>query len=451
MVRTQLPIVVMALSTVSAVSAAEFDTSPEAVREYVGNYRVSPNHQFGIDPFVMDDGTKVLLISDYTSGVVRRLFPVTESEFVMGPGFNTASPPESMVRLVKDARGAVSGLAIRNADGTQRLAGRVALRREEISFEGAQARLSGTLIVPPAKGPHPAIILLHGSGPLTRYSFGPYPHFFSSLGFAVLIYDKRGTGQSTGVRTDASTGAAMTSARYPDELAEDALAAMHMLQSRSDIDPRRIGFWGSSEGGMLATQVAARSKDVAFAINSSGYMEPLWQTLEYQVGAILRANGAPEPAIAKQAEFVDLWLRVARTGEGWEDFHVAQESIVKEEGYWIFQSRGPFTSLEQLRWDWDNALTFDPRLALTQVHCPVLGVFGERDVATPAARTVENMRSALAEAGNRDVTLRIFPNAGHSLGELPDQKRMAPGVFDTLRSWLLDRVQPRAAAQSADD
>lgn len=445
MARTLLLIVAMALGAVSVTSAAEIDTSPEAARGYIGNYRVAPDHQLGIDPFVMDDGTQALLISDYTSGVVRRLFPVAESEFAMGPGFNTASPPQMMVRLVKDARGAVSGLSIRNADGTQRLAGRVALRREEVTFGGAQARLSGTLIVPPAKGPRPAIILLHGSGPLTRYSFGPYPHFFSSLGFAVLIYDKRGTGQSTGVRTDASTGAAMTSARYPDELADDALAAMRLLMGRQDIDSQRIGFWGSSEGGMLATQVAARSKDVAFAINSSGYMEPLWQTLEYQVGAILRASATPEPAIAKQAGFVDLWLRVARTGEGWEDFRVAQDNIVKSEGYWIFQSRGPFTSIEQLRWDWSNALTFDPRVALKQVRCPVLGVFGERDVATPAARTAENMRNALAEAGNTDVTLRIFPNAGHSLGELPDRKRMAPGVFDTLRSWLLERMQPKDA------
>jgi hypothetical protein len=50
-------------------------------------------------------------------------------------------------------------------------------------------------------------MLLLGSGPLTRYSFGPCPHFFTSLGFAVLIYDKRGTGASTGVRLDASTEA----------------------------------------------------------------------------------------------------------------------------------------------------------------------------------------------------------------------------------------------------
>ena len=258
----------------------------------------------------------------------------------------------------------------------------------------------------------------------------------------MLIYDKRGTGSSTGVRMDASTGAAMTNSRYPDDLAADALAAMRLLQQREDIDPQRIGFWGSSEGGMLATQVAARSEDVAFAINSSGFMEPLWKTLQYQVGAILGAAGVAQATIEKESAFVDLWLRVARTGEGWAKFSKAQQDIVESDGSWIFQSRGPFTSLEQLRWDWDHILTFDPTVALRQVQCPVLAVFGELDPLTPATRTAENMRRVLTQAGHKDFTARIFPRAGHSLSELPERNRMAPGVFETLGSWLRTRVQP---------
>jgi pimeloyl-ACP methyl ester carboxylesterase len=193
---------------------------------------------------------------------------------------------------------------------------------------------------------------------------------------------------------------------------------------------------------MLATQVAARSKEVAFAINSSGFMEPLWKTLEYQVGAILGAAGAPQAKIERQSEFVKLWLRVARTGEHWPEFRDAQARIIEADGSWIFQSRGPFTTLEQLRWDWDHILSFDPTVALQEVQCPVLGVFGELDVATPAARTAENMRRAFTQAGHKDFTARIFPKAGHSLGELPERNRMAPGVFETLRSWLLGRVHP---------
>jgi dipeptidyl aminopeptidase/acylaminoacyl peptidase len=81
----------------------------------------------------------------------------------------------------------------------------------------------------------------------------------------------------------ASTGAQapLPAAYYPDDLANDALAVFRFLQRRPEINPKEIGFWGSSEGGMLATQVAARNKEVAFAINSSGFMGPFWETLFY--------------------------------------------------------------------------------------------------------------------------------------------------------------------------
>jgi pimeloyl-ACP methyl ester carboxylesterase len=191
---------------------------------------------------------------------------------------------------------------------------------------------------------------------------------------------------------------------------------------------------------MLATYVASRSKEVAFAINSSGFMEPLWQTLHWQVGAILGAAGKPAADIEKEQAFVDLWLRVARTGQGWEEFKNRENEMVASNGSWIFQSRGPFTSLDQLRWDWDHVLTFDPLPALGRVTCPVLGVFGELDTATPAKRTAENMRRVLTQAGHTDFTIKVFPNAGHSLSELPSKSRMAPGLFETLRSWLHEHV-----------
>ncbi|MET0533082.1 MAG: alpha/beta fold hydrolase [Steroidobacter sp.] len=429
----------LGLVWLTSVNAA--DENVGTFQRYAGLYRVSGDHMIGVDPFIMDDGTNAMLISDYSSGVVRRLFPAENDEFVMGAEFNSATPVELTARFVLDPLGNVKGMSFRQADGKEQVAERVPLNKEEVTFQGVDARLNGTLILPPAKRPRPAIILLHGSGPLTRYSFGPYPHFFSSLGMAVLIYDKRGTGKSTGVRMDASTGTAMREARYPDELAGDALAAMRLLEQRDDIDPKRIGFWGSSEGGMLATQVAARSKNVAFAINSSGFMEPLWQTLRYQVGAIRGSAGVPEADIARETTFIDLWLRVARTGEGWEEFRKAEQELIAAQGSWIFRSRGPFTSLEQLRWDWDHILSFDPTLALANVKCPVLGVFGELDVLTPAARTAENMRLAFEKAGHKDFTFKIFPSAGHSLGEQPARRRMAPGVFDTLRDWLRARVQ----------
>ena len=432
------------------VFAAESTAVPNVDEAYFGNYRIDDNHLMGIDRFIMDNGEAVALISDYASGDVRRLFPVNETEFAMGPGFNTASPAELIVRFATDARGATTGMRLRRADGTETFAARVPLHKEEVLFEQADAKLAGTLILPATKGPHPAIILLHGSGPLTRYKYGPWPHFFSSLGLAVLIYDKRGSGASTGWRMDASTANVMKSANYPDDLAKDAIAALRFLQKRKDIDPKRIGVWGTSEGGMLATQVAARSRDVAFAINSSGFMEPLSETFRYQVGAILRDAGTSSAGIERQTAFVDLWLRVARTGQGFDEFKKREEEIIQTDGQWIFQSRGRYTSLKEIRWDWDHVLSFNPLPALEKVTCPVLGLFGELDPLTPAERAGNNLRQALIKGGNRDVTIKIFPKAGHSLSELPSKSRMAPEVFQTLRSWIFERAHLDSSGNSKE-
>ncbi len=79
----------------------------------------------------------------------------------------------------------------------------------------------------------------------------------------------------------------------------------------------------------------------------SGFMEPLWETLNYQVEAILRDTKTPEDVIQRQLDFVDLWLEVARTGKGWEEFKKQEAELIKKDGFSFFQSRGEYQSLEQ--------------------------------------------------------------------------------------------------------
>ena len=406
---------------------------------YRGLYEVAPDHLVGIDAFINDDGNPTMLYSDYQSGIVRRLFPGSDGEFVVGPNFNVPAPVELAVTFLRGDSDSVTGIRLRPTGAAQSTATRIALAREEVAFQNGDAELSGSLIVPDGNGPRPAIVLLHGSGPLTRYSFGPYPQFFASLGFAVLIYDKRGTGASSGTRVDASTGRAMAPGYYPEDLVNDALAALRLLQERRDIDSKRIGFWGSSEGGMLATQVAARSPDVAFAIDSSGFMGPLWQTTLYQVAAISRSYGATEQDIREYVAFTRQWLDVARTGRGWDAFVERRKEMRRKNENVLFWSSGEFESVQEMRWYWDHVLSFSPLPALKNVKSPVLGIFGELDTSTEASVAAENLRRTLMDAGNDDVTVRIVPGAGHSLSTASGD-RMASGVFDTLRSWLLARV-----------
>jgi uncharacterized protein len=200
---------------------------------------------------------------------------------------------------------------------------------------------------------------------------------------------------------------------------------------------------------MLATQVAARNKDVAFAIDSSGFMDPLWETLYYQAGATLRARGVSAVQVNEALALTKLWLRVARTGEDYELFLKKREEARNEKKRWLLSYESAnFTSLEQMRWDWDHILSFSPLPALERVRCPVLGLWGKFDESTDAADAARNMRATLSKSGNRDVTIKIFPNANHPLMEMPSGNRMAPGVFETLRTWLLARVNGARLART---
>lgn len=170
-------------------------------------------------------------------------------------------------------------------------------------------------------------------------------------------------------------------------------------------------------------------------------MGPLWQTILYQTGASLSRTGAPAAQVDEAQEFTKLWMRIARTGEDYELFLKKREEARRDKKPWLLSwASDDFTSLQQMRWDWDHILSFSPLPALKAVTCPVLGVYGEMDQVTDASDASSSMRKVLAESGNRDFMVKVFPNAGHSLSEMPSGVRMAPGVFGTLRSWLQKRV-----------
>lgn len=440
--RSHLATAFLLLAATVAPCNAQTATESKIYSEYPGDYRTGDNHIVGIDHYITEDRHENRLIySDYTTGIVRLLTNSADGEFSMGPEFDVSSPVELNIRFTLSDEGKVTGLKLERPGQPETFAERIPLKQTEVSFQNGNVTLAGTLLMPETSGPHPGMILLHGSAPLTRYSFGPYPHFFTSLGFAVLIYDKRGSGASTGTYLDEAT-------YYPDGFTSDALAAFQLLQSNKDINPNRIGFWGSSEGGMLATQVAARSQQVAFIINSSGFMMPLWQQSLYHTEAAMRDEGYPEHDIEEAVAYNKLIIRVGRTGRGWDQFKKRQQEVRNKN--WFSSYSTYISSREAIRQRWTHILSFSPLPALKKVRCPVLGLFGQIDNETPASIAVSNMRHGLTEGGNKGYSLKIFPNANHAL--MLGTKTMAPGVFQTISSWLSQtiRVTPVNVAKSAD-
>lgn len=309
-------------------------------------------------------------------------------------------------------------------------------REEEVSFRNGEVMLAGTLYLPLTKGPHPAVFLLQGSGAANREGEWFYADQFARMGIAALIYDKRGVGASTGNWELASF----------DDFAGDALAGIHYLQSRKDINRRQTGLYGRSHGGMVAPLAAARSADVAFIINVSGNAAPVTRQIIYDNQNSMRAKGFSENEIAQAVAYLNEKYEVARTGQGWTELQAKIAELQSKHTTWLTEYAGIPKSLEDLQFFWETQFSFNPVTFWQKVKCPVLGIFGEKDTSTPVTESVSNMERALKRAGNKDYLLKVFPEADHALLRWPTTNEpthwpvLVDGFPETMMNWLSNRV-----------
>ena len=297
--------------------------------------------------------------------------------------------------------------------------------REEVRFRNRDVALAGTLLIPPTRGRHPALVLIHGSSTPSRNDFRFYADLFARRGIAALIYDKRDVGGDLG-------GASRVDLR---DLAGDALAAVELLKTRGDINPEQIGLWGHSEGGWVAPIAAAQSKDVSFVISFSGPGVTYAELNRYADGARLRAHGFSETDIL---EATGALARVDDYVRGGGDERALQLFLDEERRKpWASQTTLPrrVPSVEEihtwLRW---RDLDLDPADYWGKIKVPALIMFGELDDVVPVQASARRIEAATKRAGNRDVTIRIFPHAGHTIQPAPD-------FLDLMVEWTAKRMR----------
>ena len=401
---------------------------------YAGIYRSSSGNFISMAKFDLGDGQTRLLFTDFKSGVIRILSPSGANKFSAGVGLLVDSPVETQFIFTENKQNQAASLVWQQNGKARQTARKIRLKREEVSFRNGDVTLSGTLVSPETKGAKPTVVFLHGSGSLNRYSFGPFPDFFLSQGFAVLIYDKRGTGGSNGDFRKATF----------EDLAKDGRAAVSFLKGRKDVEGKRIGLCGSSQGGFLASMIASANADVAFVVNLYGMHVPAWQQELYRIETELRDNGSTKNDTADAIAFVNLGFEVGRTGQNWDKYRALMQQ--SKDKSW-FSSVPTASSLDELQRDWQKIYSFNPASALEKVSCPVLALFGDRDNSTPVKPTIANIERALKMAGNKDLTVKIFPKGNHGLleaetganSEIPKLKRFVPRLFETIRDWLQRR------------
>jgi pimeloyl-ACP methyl ester carboxylesterase len=323
---------------------------------------------------------------------------------------------------------------------------------EEVTFANAKAQvtLAGILTLPKGAGPFPAAVLISGSGPHDRDEtiaghkpFLVLADYLTRRGIAVLRYDKRGVGKSTGVDGDATT----------EDLAGDAEAAMAYLRSRKEIESRRIGLIGHSEGGMIAPMIAARGGEVAWMVLLAAPAMNGEKTLLKQSELIARAGGMSEARITQSLDFD----RKAYAAVKEEKNRAALESKLQE----LVERSGLGTSLpsEALQGQihamsspWFRYfLEYDPLPALERVKCPVLALSGEKDLQVPPEENLAALKKALEDGGDKDVTVRELPGLNHlfqrcNTGSPAEygaiEETFSPEALQVIGDWVSKRVKP---------
>ena len=330
-----------------------------------------------------------------------------------------------------------------------------------VSFSSGGINLSGELTLPSEKGLFPGIVLFSGSGPQDRNGstksipgyrpFAVIAEHLAEKGYAVLRYDDRGVGESTGDYMSA----------VEDDFISDAESAVRFLLSQKEIDSRNVGVLGHSEGALIAAQVASQIPEVAFVISLAGGAVDGKSLLLQQARREAEAEGMSSEEVDRildeQSRIFDLvsakdWRQLTEV--------VAQSILNRLESLPSEKTArlGDLKKFAQKRAEQSVSTFKHPRYQYLlnhnfaadweKVSVPVLALFGGLDVQCDAGQNMAAMQRIFAESGNADLTIELIPEANHlflkvETGGMREytslSKDFAPGFLDLISDWLNKR------------
>ena len=319
-----------------------------------------------------------------------------------------------------------------------------AVVQEERVFGSAGVELSGTLYLPKDGRALGAVVVTHSASSATR-DLPLYTHLktmLPSLGYAVFVYDRRGSGKS---------GGDLAASDYA-LLADDAIAAVRMLKADPRMDPKRVGIWGQSQGGWIAVLAASRSAEVAFVVSvSAPVVTPDVQMIFYSTNS-LRVNGYPQAEIDQMVatrKAVDAYMR------GTGDRETAQRLVdaARLRPWFKLTYMGDTVKDRELS-RWRREIEHDPMRTLEQVGVPALMIFGAVDPIVPVDISVQRLRGAAAT--HPEMRVVVIGGADHAMMTSLDPKTQmdparvtqddpqSPEYFGVLAAWLIEQARRQA-------
>ena len=368
----------------------------ELLTDAVGWYEIEPGACFLLT--YAADG-KLAFVSLEGDPTLQRFELIEPDRFVWSPGQEERGRD---VRLVRGEASEVTALEWMDESNEPRLAPRCdgPYEPRDASYANGDVALSGTLFVPTTPGPHPAAVIIHGSGTSHRDNlwYLQIAHHLLSREIAVLLPDKRGSGLSSGEWRQAGF----------EDFVADTNAGVEWVRQQPEIDPSRVGLVGVSQGGSwIAPMAAANRSDLPFVVSLSGATVTPNQQLAHESVQTLVQQGFPRlVAIALQP--IASAVPKARRPVWWE-----KNGNVNPIPYWV------------------------------QVEAPVLVLYGREDERdnVPVQASVDRLAPLQAQRG-ADFTVEVFDGVGHGFRE-PGSRQIRPDVLELLGDWIAQHVQPR--------
>jgi dienelactone hydrolase len=327
------------------------------------------------------------------------------------------------VRVVYDADGKIGGFFVDL--GPPSYAKKDAFRETEVTVKTGEWSLPGTLTIPKGDGPFPAVVLLHGSGPLDRDStIGPNKVFrdlawgLASQGIAVLRYQKRTKAMQGKVEKapDAFT--------LKEETIDDAVTAVELLSKQKEIDKKRIFLVGHSLGAFAAPRVAQAAPDVAGLVLLAANSRPLEDLILEQITYVLALQKAPEDEQKKALDALKKQVERVKDPKLSPDTPPSELPFGAPAAYWL------------------DLRKYDPTNTAAKLKHPMLILQGERDYQVTMV-DFDGWKKTLAERKN--VRLKSYPNLNHLFmvgegkakpAEYEKPGHIAPEVIDDIAEWI---------------
>ncbi len=336
------------------------------------------------------------------------------------------------------------------------------VKSDSVTYTRGKITYGATFSLPDNSKKVPAVIFISGTGPQDRDGsmagfkfFAELASYLNGRGIAVLRIDDRGVGKTTGIYQQATT----------EDFAQDIEAGIDFLKKQPQVDTKKIGLLGHSEGGAVSFIVSSRHKDIAFLVSMAGLATKGIDALRKQNAALVASAKIPDHDKKRYNEINELMFQTVYDNvekdslglakvmqETYDTWKKKDDEYVKSLDIKFDHFRFPIYSYTmQATGAWYRYhITFDPAKFIPKIKAPILALNGDKDLFVACQDNLSNIEKLAKEGGNKDVTTVVVPDVNHLFLACQEctpaeysklKKAFPPQVLTTIGDWIVNHTK----------